>query len=159
MRRSARACRCLKKELKTPGNPAKLRPGVVVTNVGDKPISAIFLRWRYISADNKATDGIEFTDYAVSGSLMQPREKTKMPSGSIVMLQPGSKAAVQTIEVSCETVVFQGGGFWGNITLPDIRDQKAMRAGFKMERGRLLDVYKKEGVDGLLKELNRPVVE
>lgn len=132
---------------------------VDVANTGQRPISAVIVRWRYFDSGGGSSDSVTVMDLAMTGSSLKPQEKSSMFGGSFRISKPGVVTPVQSAEVSCETVLFESPDLWGNKSLPEVRDIKNMRMGVRLERTRLLNTYRKSRVDAVLNELNKPVVQ
>ncbi len=128
---------------------------IKVTNVGTQPITAIILRWSLTDSTGRV-DGNQFTssDSAPFGHQMGPGD-TSEEQGDL-SVQKG--ATLVRAEVSCETVVFRGNHFWGDVKSPSLRTLLGSRQAIASERQRLLDVYEKEGLEKLLQELKTPIL-
>ncbi len=139
---------------------AEILPGaefasVVITNKGLQPISAVFLRWRFIDSNGMAIPGVSTVDMTVSGSLL-PAGQNVTTEASVTT---GQGTTLRAVEVSCVTVLFSGKNFWGDKGLPDVTRLLGIRTGISSERARLLHVYETQGSEKLIAELKRQVVK
>ncbi len=127
---------------------------IKVTNVGTQPITAIILRWSLTDSTGRTHDVFMSGDGAPVGQVTEPGEITE-EEGDVTV--PKGTSLVRA-EVSCETVVFTGNHFWGNVKSPELQRLMGFRSGIAVERQWLIDVYEKEGLEKLLQELKTPIL-
>jgi len=135
--------------------PGATKIQVKAKNVGDKPITAIVLKWKLLDSKSGLTSETNTVDYAMSADLLAPQATDSLPAD---VTQPKGVSVVSA-ELSCEAVLFPGNGMWGNPLAPEVETIKDIRHGAQTERKRLLGLYKTEGITKLVQEMNRNVVE
>lgn len=128
---------------------------VKAKNVGDKPITAIVLKWKLLHSTSHSSSETNTVDYAMSGDLLAPQATESLPAD----MTQSKGVTLVSAELSCEAVLFPGNAMWGNALVPEVERIKNIRLGAQTERKRLLGLYKTEGITKLVQEMNRNVVE
>ena len=139
---------------------ATIKPGaefasVTITNKGPKPVSAVLLRWKITASNGHTTPSVSTVDTATSGTLLASGQNVTTEAN----VEVGENTTLGALEVTCAAVLFNNKGFWGERDLPETTRLLGIRTGIKSERSRLLKIYESKGLEGLLRELKRPVAD
>lgn len=134
--------------------PTGGRAVATVTNKGPRPATAVILSWGVTDSNGAFYVEYSTTDYAPSGVMFEAGQTAE----SDVDLSVAEGRGVQSVQVSCLAVLYKGTAVWGDSKSPQVTRLRATRQGIAVERRRLLDIYKTQGIAKLVEEINRPVV-
>ncbi len=134
--------------------PEGTKATVNFTNVSTKPITAVFLRWRFVSSTGASSTALSWLELGLEGLTLLPGKADFL---EVDLDQPRSGVLTE-IEVSCEAILFVGFDVWGNGKLPELRELWVGRKAVKRERSRLLRAYEQGGTEKLIEEVKTPVI-
>jgi hypothetical protein len=132
--------------------PGQTDAVATIANKGPRLLSAVFLKWTTVDSNGVSSDAVSTVDLVPSGAYLGAGQtvQTDLNFGTY---QP----RVESIAVTCAAAMFSDGGFWGTGKMPEVAQLTSRRAGSRVERQRLLQVYETRGLDALLTELKKPV--